>query len=46
MSKQLGFVNYGLRIKWNVKDVMNYVIIKKIYDLGIHYTSALYSKKI
>ena len=44
MSKAIGFVHYGLR--WNVKNIMNYVIIRKFYDVGIHYTSALYAKKI
>ena len=34
MSKHHGFVHYGLR--WNVKDIMNYVIIRKFYDLGTH----------
>ena len=34
MSKHLSFVQYGLR--WNVKDIMNYVIVRKFYGLGIH----------
>ena len=34
MSKAIGFVHYGLR--WNVKDIMNYIIIRMFYNLGIH----------
>ena len=26
----------GLKCKWNVKDIMNYVIVRKFYGLGIH----------